>query len=92
MVGAGPGGRQLLDTRNDAKLDNFPGKREYFENWAVMFESYAHLMGWGMLVDAAIVEQQPIANEGLSADARARSPTTCTSCWRARCVVQRRRW
>jgi hypothetical protein len=72
MAGAGSGGgRQLLDTRNDAKLDNFPGKREGFENWAFMFESYAHLMGWGILVDAAIVEQQPITDVGLSADARA---------------------
>ncbi len=72
MAGAGPaGGRQLLDTRSDAKLDNFNAKRESIENWAFMFESYAHLMGWGVLVDAATVEQQLVTDVGLPADARA---------------------
>ena len=49
-----------LDTRSDAKLGDFDGKRDKFEQWAFMFESYAYLMGWGILVDAAIREPNPI--------------------------------
>ena len=43
--------RQLLDTRADAKLSEFAGVREKFENWAFLFESYAHLFGWGEYVE-----------------------------------------
>ena len=37
--------RQLLDTRESAKLSDFNGSREKFEQWAFMFESYARLLG-----------------------------------------------
>ena len=46
--------RQLLDTRSDAKLDAFNGKRQDFETWAFLFESYAHLLGWGAMADTKL--------------------------------------
>eukprot|EP00974_Lingulodinium_polyedra_P077007 7455810-Lingulodinium_polyedra.AAC.1 len=66
------GARTLqLDTRSDAKLGDFDGKRDKFEQWAFMFESYAHLMGWGPLVDAAIREPDPLLESRLGAGAKA---------------------
>ena len=63
--------RQLLDTRSEAKLADFDGKRDKFEQWAFMFESYAHLLGWGQIVESAIREQNPIQHSQISADAQA---------------------
>ena len=57
--------RQLLDTRGDVKLSEFSGNRDRFEQWAFNFESYAHLLGWGTYVDAAIREDRPIPPERL---------------------------
>ena len=57
--------RQLLDTRTEAKLGDFNGQRDRFEQWAFMFESYVHLLGWGAFVDAAIRETNPITNDQL---------------------------
>ena len=64
-------GRQLLDTRDSARLSDFSGDREKFEQWSFMFESYAHLMGWGRFIEAAIREQNPITQERLGADCAA---------------------
>ena len=54
--------RQLLDTRSEVKLTDFDGKRERFEQWAFLFECYAHMLGWGEFVDAAIREPDPLGN------------------------------
>ena len=63
-------GRQLLDTRSDAKLESFNGKRPEFEAWAFLFESYAHLLGWGAMVDYARVSPDPIVHTSLAEEAR----------------------
>ena len=63
--------RQLLDTRTEAKLGDFDGQRDKFEQWAFMFESYSHLLGWGIYVDAAIVSADPLVLTTLSDGARA---------------------
>ena len=55
--------RQLLDTRSDAKLSDFNGQRDKFEQWAFMFESYSHLLGWGAWVERAIKSLEPIVRE-----------------------------
>ena len=64
-------GRQLLDTRSEAKLDTFNGDRQKFEQWAFLFQSYAHLLGWGVMVDRARTKVNPIALADLGEEARA---------------------
>ena len=66
--------RQLLtelDTRGDAKLDTFNGGRAKFEQLAIIFENYVHLLGWGTFVENATKLQEPIIHDNLGDEAKA---------------------
>ena len=62
--------RQLLDTRNDAKLESFSGARDKFENWAFMLESYCHMLGWSDFTEPAITYDGDLENDMLGQQAK----------------------
>lgn len=76
--------RQLLDTRSDAKLETFNGERQKFEQWAFLFESYTHLLGWGLYVDNAMRHEGPITHASLGPEAQGVNGDLYYTCWRAR--------
>ena len=42
------------DPTRGIRPPNFDGRRESFESWAFQFEAYAGLVGWTIIVEAAV--------------------------------------